>query len=263
MASSLTAELKRKAVSAEQAVDTVASGNWVDYGFGVGQPDLLDKALAARVNQLQNVKLRGTLALRPRAVIEADPDARHITYLSWYFSGLERRMHDRGLCHHIPMNFGEAPDYYRRFVDVDVALFKTAPMDAHGFFNFGGAISYQKALTEKARRIVVETDGEVTPFACHARPDDLGLVATDEVDGHVGAAPVRPGIHLVEEVAPCGVVDGRRAQFGAQSGLFGPTGKGDHLGSRRDAELDDRRPDRTRPSDDEQRLAGSQLCALV
>ena len=61
-------------------------------------------------------------------------------YHSWYFSGLERKMHDRGLCCHIPMNFGEAPDYYRRFVDVDFAVLKTAPMDEHGFFNFGGSV---------------------------------------------------------------------------------------------------------------------------
>ena len=158
MANSYDGELKRKQVSAEQAAAEVKSGDWVEYGFGLGQPDLFDRALAGRVAKLERVKVRGCLALRPRAAIEADPDARHVVYLSWYFSGLERKMHDRGLAHHIPMNFGEAPDYYRRFVDVDVAVLKTAPMDAHGFFNFGPAVTYHKAITKKARRLVVETD---------------------------------------------------------------------------------------------------------
>jgi acyl-CoA hydrolase len=219
MASSLTSELKRKSVSAEQAVDTVVSGNWIDYGFGVGQPDLLDQALAVRVKQLQNVKLRGTLALRPRAVIEADPDTRHITYLSWYFSGLERRMHDRGLCHHIPMNFGEAPDYYRRFVDVDVALFKTAPMDAHGFFNFGGAISYQKALTEKARRIVVETDASM-PYVFGVE-NGVHLSDVDYVvDGGEGSMPelknppAGPVERRVAELIAAEIEDGACLQIG-------------------------------------------------
>ncbi len=161
MADSYAAELKRKTVSAEQAATVVKSGDWVEYGFGLGQPDLFDLALAARVPSLDGVKLRGCLAMRPRAAIEADPEARRITYLSWYFSGLERKMHDRGLCHHIPMNFGEAPDYYRRFVDVDVAVLKCAPMDQHGFFNFGPSITYHKAITEKAKCVIVEVDRNV------------------------------------------------------------------------------------------------------
>ncbi|HYL60645.1 MAG TPA: acetyl-CoA hydrolase/transferase C-terminal domain-containing protein [Candidatus Acidoferrales bacterium] len=161
MANSYDGELKRKRVTAEQAAAEVKSGDWVEYGFGLGQPDLFDRALAERVAKLERVKIRGCLAMRPRAAVEADPEARHVAYLSWYFSGLERKMHDRNLAHHIPMNFGEAPDYYRRFVDVDVAVLKTAPMDAHGFFNFGPAVTYHKAITEKAKRLVVETDASM------------------------------------------------------------------------------------------------------
>lgn len=152
------AELKRKTISAEHAAALVKSGIWLDYGFGLGQPDRFDQALAARVAGLSDVKVRGCLTLRPRAAVEADPEARHLAYLSWYLSALDRRMHDRGLCHHIPMNFGETPGYYRRFVEVDLAVLKTTPMDEHGFFNFGGAVTYHKAVTEKAHRVVVETD---------------------------------------------------------------------------------------------------------
>jgi acyl-CoA hydrolase len=161
MATSLQGELKRKRISAEDAAARVKSGDWVEYGFGLGQPDLFDRALAPRAPALERVKIRGCLAMRPRAAAEADPDGRHLVYLSWYFSGLERNMHDRGLAHHIPMNFGEAPDYYRRFVDVDVAVLKTAPMDEHGFFNFGPSVTYHKAISEKAKTMIVETDASV------------------------------------------------------------------------------------------------------
>jgi acyl-CoA hydrolase len=177
MAKSFVSDLKRKTISAEQAASVVKSGDWLDYGFGLGQPDLFDQALAARIKTLEGMKVRGCLALRPRAAVEADPAAQHIQYFSWYFSGLERRMHDRTLCHHIPMNFGEAPDYYRRFIEVDAAILKTAPLDAHGFFNFGGAVTYQKALTEKARIVIVETD-ESMPYVYGVEND----VHIDEVD---------------------------------------------------------------------------------
>ena len=163
MTKSFLSDLKRKTVSAEQGAALVKSGDWLDYGFGLGQPDLFDQALAARINTLNGVKVRGCLALRSCAAVEADPEAQHLRYFSWYFSGVERRMHDRGLCHHIPMNFGEAPDYYRRFIEVDTAILKTAPLDSHGFFNFGAAVTYEKALTEKARAVIVETD-ESMPY---------------------------------------------------------------------------------------------------
>ena len=39
-------------VTPEQAVKAVQSGDWVDYGFGAGFPELLDKALAARASRL-------------------------------------------------------------------------------------------------------------------------------------------------------------------------------------------------------------------
>ena len=156
-------ELKRKKISAEEAAAKVKSGDWVEYGFGLGQPDAFDRALAERVAKLERVKIRGCLAMRPRLAIEADPEAQHVVYLSWYFSGLERKMHDRGLAYHTPMNFGEAPDNYRRFVEVDVAVLKTAPIDEHGFFNFGPSVTYHKAITEKAKSLIVETD-ESMPY---------------------------------------------------------------------------------------------------
>ena len=38
-------------VSAEEAAGLVESGMWVDYGFGMGQPDAFDRALAARTGR--------------------------------------------------------------------------------------------------------------------------------------------------------------------------------------------------------------------
>ena len=67
---------KSKIVTAEAAVAAaVKDGDWVDYGFGGGFPELLDKALAARKGHLRDVKIRGGLVIRPRIeVVEADPE---------------------------------------------------------------------------------------------------------------------------------------------------------------------------------------------
>jgi acyl-CoA hydrolase len=45
-------------ISAEQAAGLVKSGMWLDYGAALCQPDVFDKALAARKQELINVKIR-------------------------------------------------------------------------------------------------------------------------------------------------------------------------------------------------------------
>ena len=48
-------DYQAKFVAPEQAVKAVQSGDWVDYGFGAGFPELLDKALAARMGEVKDV----------------------------------------------------------------------------------------------------------------------------------------------------------------------------------------------------------------
>jgi acyl-CoA hydrolase len=151
-----------KLVSPEEAAALVRSGDWVDYGGNVSQPDLFDRALAARAGELRGVKVRSCLTLRPHAIASADPTGERFQLYSWHFSAYDRKLHDAGLTHYIPMNFGEAPDYYRRFIDPpDVVAIKTCPMDEHGYFNFSASVTYAKALTERAKVLVVETSPQL------------------------------------------------------------------------------------------------------
>jgi acyl-CoA hydrolase len=165
-------------ITADDAVALVKSGDWVDFGAGIGQPDLFDRALARRKNELRGVRIRGCASFSPRAVLEADPTGDHFLWFSWHFTGHERGQNVDGRCNYIPMNFGEAPAYYRRFIDpIDVVCIKTCPMDKHGCFNFGGSVTYHKALTERAKVLVVET--------CEAMPYLYGeqeFVHASEVD---------------------------------------------------------------------------------
>ena len=152
-------------ISAEHAASLVKSGMWLDYGVSNCQPDVFDKALAARKDELENVKIRSCLTMRPRAVLEEDPDGKHFHMFSWHFSGYDRKKHDAGRCNYIPLNLGEVPDYYRRFLDpVDIVILKTCPIDDGGYFNFGPANVWQRAVIERAKLTIVEVNREV-PYA--------------------------------------------------------------------------------------------------
>jgi len=146
-------------MTAEEAAARVRPGHWVDYGFGMGQPDAFDRALAGRDDLTGPVYLRAALSMRPRAVLSAADAGRRFVWMNWHFSGIDRRAHDAGEAHYIPLNFGEAPGLYRRFIDpVDIAVVKCCGRDAAGFFNFSGACTYDEARLERARCVIVEVD---------------------------------------------------------------------------------------------------------
>ena len=151
---------------------------WLEFGSSVSQPDVFDTALAARAAELHDVKIRSCIAVKPRAYLEADPGREHFQAFSWHFGGYDRAKHDAGLCHYIPLNLGEVPDYYRRFIDpVDIVVIKTLPMDKDGWFNFGPTNLWNRAVIERARMVIVE----VCPGFPYVRPQENG-VHVSEVD---------------------------------------------------------------------------------
>src|SRR5262245_31990774 len=147
-----------RTISAEEAAGLVKSDMWLDYGTSLCQPDVFDKALGARVHELSNLKIRHCLTMRPRAVLDADPEGRHVFWFSLHYSGYDRKKHDCGRCNYIPVNLGEIPDYYRRFIaPVDIVILKTCPIDEQGYFNFSAANLWHRAVVERARLVIVET----------------------------------------------------------------------------------------------------------
>jgi acyl-CoA hydrolase len=178
-----------KHISAEEAASLVRSDCWLDFGVTLSQPDVFDKALAARADELHNVKIRSCLSVHPRAFVEADPNGEHFHSFSWHFSGYDRLKHDSGVCNYIPLNLGEVPDYYRRFLEpIDVAVLKTCPMDENGFFNFGPTNVWQRAIVERAKILVVEIS-ETLPFVF----GDKNGVHVSEVDYIIDGDHAEPG----------------------------------------------------------------------
>jgi acyl-CoA hydrolase/enoyl-CoA hydratase/carnithine racemase len=148
-----------RTITSERAAGFVAPGMWLDYGVALCQPDRFDTALAARRSELQDVKIRSCLTMVPRATFEADPGGEHFHLFSWHFSSYDRRKHDAGRCNYVPLNLGEVPDYYRRFVaPVDMVILKTCPKDEHDHFNFGPSNIWHRAVIERARMVVVEVN---------------------------------------------------------------------------------------------------------
>ena len=153
-----TSEYRAKLRTPEEAVQTVKSGDWVDYTSNVCFPTLLDAALAKRKEELTDVKIRGNLLFGPIRTVECDPDREHFIYNSWHCSGYERKLCDRGLCNYIPMIFRNVTAYYRHFLTVNVAMMCVTPMDKHGYFNLSCAAGIARGILETADIVILEVN---------------------------------------------------------------------------------------------------------
>ena len=159
-------EYKQKLVSADEAVKIVKSGDWVDYGWCTGTPDALDKALARGTDELKDVNVRGGILLKPLAIFEREDAGEHFTWNSWHMGGYERKLIKRGCSFYSPIRYSELPRYYRDSTTPDdVAMFQVAPMDSHGYFNFGPNASHLGAVCETSKKIIVEVNENMP--RCH------------------------------------------------------------------------------------------------
>ncbi len=179
-------------ISARDAAALVRSGDWLDYGATLAQPDVFDQALAERVNELRNVSIRGCLSVRPRAVVEVDPGREHFNFFNWHFGGYDRKKSDAGLQNYIPCNLGEISDYYRRFIDPpDIMVIKTCPIDANGYFNFSAANLWLRAIASRAKVVIAEVNSAL-PYV-HGIDNSLHASEVDYIfEGDGQAAPELP-----------------------------------------------------------------------
>ena len=149
---------QEKRTTPENAVKLVKSGDWVDYGWCTNHPVALDRALAARKDELHDVKVQGGVTMWMPEIAKAEDAGEHFTWHAWHMSGIDRQIAAKGMGYFIPMRYSELPRFYREEVEVDVAMLQVTAMDSHGNFNFGLASSQLADMLEKARHIVLEVN---------------------------------------------------------------------------------------------------------
>ncbi len=191
----------KKLCTAQDAVKLVESGDWVDYGWCSAHPVALDKALAERMPELEDVKIRGGIALWRPAIYDVPDAADHFSWNSWHMTGVERKAINEGFGYYSPVKYSELPKYYAENVDpIHVAMFQVTPMDKNGYFNFGPNASHMTEMCKRTENIIVEVNENmprclggtgvgihVSDVTCIVEGDnppmaELGAAAPTEVD---------------------------------------------------------------------------------
>lgn len=151
-------EYQKKLITADQAAKLVKSGDWVEYGFGINCARDFDEALARRVNELTDVKIRCDIGAYQHFTAEADPQGTHFLWNSWHVSGQDKKFIGKNLFY-IPMKFHENPMMTRQdCAPDDVFVVQVTAMDKHGYFNFGGSAVNCWAAMETARVTILEVN---------------------------------------------------------------------------------------------------------
>ncbi|CFX02235.1 Acetyl-CoA hydrolase/transferase [Syntrophomonas zehnderi OL-4] len=157
-------EYKSKLITADQAAKLVQSNAIIDYGMFATKPVDFDLALSKRAGDgLENVSIRGTGTVLPvPEVIKNDPQQLTFQYFCWYFTAIDRKAGDFGLCCHNPFNYHEAtilaynPDFSNLWPDFWCC--QATPMDNSGCFNFGLGNSHNRGLALNSKIAIIEVN---------------------------------------------------------------------------------------------------------
>ena len=180
--SQLEKEYKKKLITADQAAAYVRNGMRIHFGTGCGAVVDIDKALAKRADELEDVTIISTVAIRnePFEVFSATNSNDQVRFSSAHFSAQDRVMNKEGRCWYIPMMFSELPFLWvNNNNEVDIAYFQVAPMDEHGNFNIGPQVADMWGVLKSAKMRIVEVN-ENMPIA-HGYQTQINLYGVDYV----------------------------------------------------------------------------------
>ena len=229
-ASTIFREYQNKLTSARNAVQVVKSGDWIDYGAFGASPETLDAQLAGRVDELRDVKIRALAFPGKAKVAMADKNDGRLIYNNWHFSSGDRKNHDSGNCYYIPFVYNEGPSHYEKNLQTDVCMVRTTPMDSFGNFNFGVGNSFQRAIIDNAKVVIVEVN-ESLPVCLGGIGESLHISEVDyivESDNQpilaIGSPPITETDTKIADLIVSEIRDGACIQLGI-GGLPNAVGK--------------------------------------
>jgi len=173
-------EYQQKLVSPRQAVKLVKSGDKVQFNSYNGVPPALDRALAARRDELEEVVINSSVTPYPLYTISADPGGQHFIYNSWHASGYDRKLAQQGNFHYVPALYYELPLILKDKNSLDIAMIQVGTMDGQGNMNFGPSAAHARVLVEAAKKVIVEINHNM-PTALGGRDESVHINEVDLV----------------------------------------------------------------------------------
>tara|TARA_B100000780_G_C21125225_1_gene456349 strand:+ start:1578 stop:2870 length:1293 start_codon:yes stop_codon:yes gene_type:complete len=181
------------AVSADDAVKIVKSGDRVFIHTAAAAPQELINALTNRGDELKAVELIH-MHIDGKAPY-ADPKYKESFYINNLFIGANVRYAvEEGQASYMPIFLSEVPLLFRRnILPLDVAMIQVSPPDNHGFCSLGVSIDATKAAIDSAKHVIAQINPKMP------RTHGDGLIHISALNSFV---EVDHPIHVHEAVEP-------------------------------------------------------------
>jgi len=145
-----------KLVSAEQALQSVKSGDHVVFSHACSEPPLLVKTLVARAPELTNVEIFHMVAIGPGAFAQSGME-KSFRFNGTFLGSPNRKAIQEGRGTFTPCFFSEVPRLFKhKILPVDVMLIQVTPPDEEGYCSYGLSGDYTQAATENAKIVIAE-----------------------------------------------------------------------------------------------------------
>jgi len=173
-------EYRKKLISAEKAAELVESGNRIYLGELMLFPETIDRALAKRMPGLSNIDVRCEFLYKEPEILSVENPDEHFVLNDMHLSTVGRRVYDRGLSYYVPICYHQVPRFTRKYLDFDIAFFRTAPMDDRGYLNHGVANSVTGSVAEKSRIVVAEINRNI-PYVLGGNAESIHISNVDYI----------------------------------------------------------------------------------
>jgi 4-hydroxybutyrate CoA-transferase len=150
-----------KLVSAQQALQSVRSGDRVVLGHACSEPPALVRALVARALELRNVEIVHMVNMGPADF--AKPGMEHSFRFNGMFLGAPTRPAvQQQRASYTPCFFSEVPRLFlSNTLPVDVMLMQVTPPDDEGYCSYGLSADYTYAASKCARIVIAQMNSKL------------------------------------------------------------------------------------------------------
>jgi len=152
---------RRKAVSADEAVSHISSGQRLFLTGNCSVPQQILAALVKRAPALTDVELIHVLTMGPADYVAPELEG-HLRVNTLFISDNVRQAVNEGRADFTPVFLSEIPGLFRNGqLPLDAALVHVSPPDEHGFCSFGVEVGVTKPAAQSARLVIAEVNAQM------------------------------------------------------------------------------------------------------
>jgi 4-hydroxybutyrate CoA-transferase len=143
--------------TAEEAVESIKSGDRVFLTGNCSVPQVVLKALVPYAKNLHDVEIAQVLTVGDADYAKPEM-AGHIRVNTMFISADIRQAVQEGRADFTPVFLSEVPRLWRTELPIDVALIHVSPPDEHGFCSYGVEVGVTKTAAEVANVVIAEVN---------------------------------------------------------------------------------------------------------